>query len=462
MIAQRTTTLFFITGLLILAVSCNRVRPNAPAQQAFDSAIPDPVSYVAGEVTFPISQLEAKINASLNPVLVSEETFRGRKGEAWHLIVKRTGPVNIRYANQQVSITAPLQVWYSNPIGLRRERKSQKLCALSVNFLSPLAVGANWRLTTRSQFKDYTWIEKPKIKLLGISIGITSLAESILDKRRADIEAAIDKAVHTELRLDRDIRKIWLDMQKPLRIGKKPEEIWLTPRPFSVAAAPVYGNEKQLTIPLQIAFRVDTHIGSEPAGREPEKLPRLLRRNKLPAASRLQVLAFIPYTDLNRVLTNRLATEKLDLMGGHITIKDASVYGNGRSLILKTNVTGSVNGTLYFRGQPTYDTLTNTLKIEKVDFDVDTKERVLATADWLLHDHLRDTLQAAMIVPLRQQIASVPGKIETAFALGKSGQKTALAMEQFRMVPQRIVVRPDGVQILISVQSEVGLLVKRL
>jgi len=462
MVAQRITQLLTFTVLLTATVGCNRVRPDAPVQQAFEPAIPDPISYVAGHITFPIAELEAKINESLNPVLVNEETFRGRKGEAWNLRVVRTGPVKIQYANQEVSISAPLQVWYSNPIGLRKEKRSQKLCALSVNLLSPLSIGSNWRLNTRSQFRDYTWIEKPKIKLLGINIGITSLAESILNKRRADIEAAIDKAVHKELRLDRNVRKIWLDMQKPLRISKEPEEIWLIPRPFSVAAAPVFGDAERLTVPLQIAFRVDTHVGPEPAGRPVEALPRLLRRDKLPELSRLHVLASIPYADINRVLASRLTTGKLDLMGGRIAIKKASVYGNGRSLILKTDVRGAVHGTLFFRGQPDYDTLTNTLIVRHVDFDVATKGRLLATADWLLHDHLRDTLQAALVIPLNRQISELPGKIETAFARGKVGQKTGLDVAKFRMVPQRIVVRPDGVQILISVQSEVGVLVKKL
>jgi hypothetical protein len=125
-------------------------------------------------------------------------------------------------------------------------------------------------------------------------------------------------------------------------------------------------------------------------------------------------------------------------------------------------VGGAVNGTLYFRGQPGYDTLNNTLYLQNVDFDVDTKERLFASADWLLHDHLRDTLQSAMVVPLNQQIAQLPTTIETAFARSGAGRKTELDIDAFRMVPKRIVVRPDGVQVLISVESKVAVKVKRI
>ncbi|GAB3956347.1 hypothetical protein GCM10028805_45910 [Spirosoma harenae] len=452
-------------GLLVFLIgldACKRVRPDAPAAEAFEPAITNPVSYVAGNLTFNIKDLEKKVNQALSTTLVSEETFEGRKGEAWHLRVERTGPVDIKYSNRKVYFSAPLQVWYTNPIGLRKNRKRRRLCALAVNFTSPVSVGPRWHLLTKSKFEDYRWTQKPTVQLLGIKVSVQSIAEKILNNRKADIEEAIDKAVHRSIHLDRQVSKVWRDIQKPLRIAKNPENIWLLPKPFSIAAAPVYGNETQITVPIQIAFRVDTRIGPKPSIDSLERLPRLLRRNSLPETSRLEVLAFIPYKDINQVLLRTLNKEKLSLMGGNIKINDPFVYGSGRKLIMKADVGGSVHGTLYFHGTPAYDTLTNTLRVKDVDFDVDTKERLLSTADWLLHDHLRDTIQAALVVPLRQQIDTIPDKIETAFAKAKVGQKTALDLDTFQLVPQRLVVRPDGVQILIKVNSKVAVKIKRL
>ncbi|GAB3884961.1 hypothetical protein GCM10028825_11630 [Spirosoma agri] len=451
-----------VLAVLYASVSCKHVRPKPPVTQDFEPPIPDPISYVAGDITFKIADLERKINKSLGVVLVPEETFEGKKGEAWHLRVERTGPVKINYANRQVSFSAPLQVWYTNPIGLSKKRKSRRLCSLSVNFVSPLSIASNWRLSTRSRFENYQWIQQPTVRLLGVKIGVTKLAESMLNKRKADIEAAIDNAVHSELRLDRHISKIWRDMQKPLRIAKKPEEIWIVPKPFSIAAAPVFGDSKRITVPLQIAFRVDTKVGAMPVVTELERLPRLLRRAKMPEASRLAVRAFIPYEDANRILAKALDNQNLKLPGGKVKIKRATIYGGGRSLIVKTEVAGSVNGTLYFHGQPSYDTLNNTLQVKYLDFDVDTKERLFATADWLLHDHLRDTLQSVMVVPLRHEISELPKKIETAFAQGEAGRKTSLDINAFRLVPQRVVVRPDGVQLLIKVESKIAVKVRKL
>lgn len=456
--------LFVLLSLAICFAGCKRVSPDAPVEEAFEPPIVDPVSFVASKITFDINDLEEKVNKSLSTTLVNEETFEGKKGEAWQLRVERTGPVRIRYENRRVYFSAPLQVWYSNPIALRKRdnRKSRPLCALAVNFNSPVGIGPNWRLITRSKFEGYRWTQTPAVKLLGIKIGVKKIAETVLDKRRTDIEQAIDKAVYDGVRLDKEVRRIWHDMQEPLRIAKQPENVWLLPKPFSIAAASVFGNSRQLTVPIQIAFRVGTKFGEKPVRDTLEKLPILQQRKTLPDSSRLEVLAFIPYADVNQVMARAISQGKFELAGGSLKIKEVTVYGNGRKLIVKTSVAGAVKGILYFHGQPTYDTLTNTLRIKNVDFEVDTKERLMASADWLLHDNLRDTLQAALVVPLRQEIASIPGKIETAFAKAKAGEKTNLDIQSFRLVPQRIVVRPEGVQILIKVQSKVAVKVKQL
>lgn len=448
--------------LVLVLPGCRRVQPDAPTTQPFDPPIAQATSYVVGQVTFNIRDLERKVNLSLKPVLVSDEMFRGKKGEAWHLRVERMGAVRIRYARGRVSFAAPLRVFISNPIGLRRVKRSRSLGALFVQFDSPVAVAPNWRLVTQARFVTYHWLEKPKLRILGIKIPITKLADNILTKRRADIETALDGAVYHGLRLDREVERIWRDLQKPLRINRVPDEVWIRPRPTSVAAAAVRGNAQTLTVPLQIGFRADTHIGPRPDDRPTTPLPRLQRCDSLPPTSNLRVVAFIPYADLNRMLARRLNEQQLTLAGGSVQLKNATVYGGGQSLILKTAISGAVNGTLYFRGQPRYDTLSDALRIYNVDFDVDTKETLLSTADWLLHDHLRDTLRNAVYLPLRDQLTQLPEKIETAFARSKAGRKTALSVQTFRLVPQRIVIRPDGIQVLINVQSKVAVRVNRL
>ncbi len=473
MITQQTFFIFLLGATLFLANGCRKVKPKPPAAEGFDEPIPATTSYLTGRITFELADLERKINKELKPVLVTEDALEGRKGEKWQLRVERRGPVKLRYEKQRVSFTAPLQVWISNPLAFKRNKRRlardssfiatrQPLCALSVNFDTPLSVGKNWTLSTKSRFIDYQWIEKPQLRILGVRVSIQNIAEKIINSRKGDIESAIDQAVAGELHLDKEIRKIWRDIQRPLLLNKKPDSIWLVPTPSSVAAGPISGNSRSITVPLRIGFTTATYFGDRPDVKPSLKLPVLQKVAHLRPISDLKVLFTIPFADLNRILSNNMKGRKLELAGGLITVKSASVYGGQHALILKTDVDGSVKGTLYFHGKPYFDTLSNTLQVRDVDFDVHTEERLLATADWLLHDTLRDTLTAALTIPMGRQLAALPKKIETAFARGKAGKKTELDIAAFRLVPQRIAVRPEGVQILIDIQSKVTLEVKRL
>ncbi len=460
MIPQRYFSFFLVTLIVGLALSCNRVKPKPPQAGGYDSAIAPARSFLAGPITFRIRSLEDKINAALKPEIVNTDDI---KGSTVSLRVVRTGRVQLHYANQRVTFSAPITVWLDNPLRLnKKKRATHPLCKLSVQFQSPLQVSSDWRLSTKVKFVNYTWLEKPKVRILGINIPVQRIAEKALDKRRNYIETTIDNAVHDELRLDKQVRPVWLDLQKPLLITKKPDTLWIVPTPFSVAVGDVTGTETTLTIPIRVAFYTSTHLGPKPVVAVNRALPAVRKDHHIRQVSDIHVLSLLPYSDINRVLTKALENQEIKLIAGSLKVKKASVYGAQHALIIRTDVAGTVKGVLYFRGQPAYDTLSNTLLIRHIDFDVETEERLLQTADWLLHDRLKDTLQQVLHIPLRTQVLSLPGLIGRAFESGKVGRKNDLAIQSFRFVPQRFAIRPEGIQILLKVEAKAAFSVNAL
>ncbi len=458
---QRIFGLFISLTLLFLAIGCKKVKPQPPKAEGFDPAIPDQISYLAGPISFRLSELEEKINKSLDPVLISQESKKGKKGGLLPLRVERMGSVQIRYVGERVSFSAPIQVWLINPLKSEEKQTDKAFCQLHVNFNSTLAVTPNWRLLTKAKFADYKWIKKPGIKLFGKEIELTKLADDLLKSQQTRIESAIDSAVYQELRLDKMVKPIWKDLQKPLQLSKE-YGLWLLPKPVSIAAATIKGDSQSITIPLRIAFQTKTVLGERPDVVPDSTLPQLQKRPDVPEQSDLHVMSFLRYESINEVLAKTLHKKKFSLGSGMLTIKKASVYGGQRAIIVKADVGGLVRGTLYFRGRPVYDTLTNTLRIEKLGFDANTEQVLVNNAARLLEDHLLDSLQHVLTFPLHDQIEALPRKISQAFEQSNAGQKTDLTIPYFRFVPRRVAVRPDGIQTLINVQSRVEVRVKEL
>jgi hypothetical protein len=447
--------------LFLLLAQCRQKKLQAPKAEGFDPPIPATLSYVAGTITFQLRELAEKINKELDPVLVGKETKHGKVKGIISFRVKRLGPVQVQYVNHQIKLSAPLQMWLTKPFSKDTTPPKRPFCALHVNFQTPIGVTPKWRLDSRTQFTDYQWIVKPEVRLLGGEISLTKLAQRILESHKTDIEAAIDSAIHRDLRLDQMVKPIWHDLQNPLLINKE-YGLWLVPKPISVAAGQVNGNATQLSTPIRIAFETQTELKPKAPVHARTPLPLLQKREQVSQTSDLHLMSFIPYADINRMLAITVNSQEKKLMLGALTIKRASVYGGQRSLIVKAEVDGLLDGTVYLKGRPTFDTLTNTLRVMNLDFDTETAGLLSKNTNGLGHKALRELLANLLTIRLGDDLAKLPQTIDTAFEQGGAGKKTDLGIQTFRFTPQKIAIRPDGIQSLIKVESKVGIKVNQL
>ncbi|WP_232541235.1 DUF4403 family protein [Spirosoma endbachense] len=460
MIRSGRIQLPFALAMLLFMTQCQHINTEPPNPQGFDPPIPPMISYLAGPITFQLRELQDKINRELDPVLIGNDSKEGKNGGILSFRVERSGPVQIQYKNQQILLSAPLQLWLTKPFSSDNTPPKKPFCALNVNFQSPLSVTPNWRLASQVKFTDYQWITKPEIRLLGKEISLTNLAQKILDKHRTSIEKAIDSAVYNDLRLDKTVNPIWQDIQKPLLINEQ-YGLWLIPKPISVAASPITGNTKAITTHLRIAFETQTALKPKEPTRPKVPLPQLQKRDTVSQISELHVMSFIPYADINRMLARTFAKEPQKLALGMLTIKKASVYGGQQALLVKAEVSGLVDGILYLRGRPAFDTTTNTLHIQNLDFDSTTDNALSKISNSIVHDGLLKVLEGLLVIPLGDQIAKLPQQINEAFEKGP-GKKMDMGIQSFQFVPQKIAVLPDGIQALIHIKSKVGVQIQKL
>lgn len=454
--------LFIACAILFLLTRCQHVTPQPPKAEGFDPPIPAERSYLAGSITLPLSQLQAKINAELDPVLVGKGSEKGGKKSMLPFSVIRSGPVQLQYVDQQIRFSAPLQVQLTKLLGSTANTpKAKPFCAIHIDFKSPLTLMPTWRLASHVKFVDYRWEIKPQIKLLGKAIPLTRFAERIIQKYQSAIEAAIDSAVYKDLRLDKMAAPIWRSVQKPLVLNKQ-YGLWLLPKPVGVTASPISGDRQKITVPLLITLNPQTEVNARQPVYPLNGLPVLQKRDTVPPTSDLRVMNFVPYTAINRIAAQTLHAKPLKLALGRLTINRVTVYGGQRTVIVKTDVSGLVAGTLYLRGRPDFDTTTNTLRINNLDFDAQTQGALSSLSSRILHNGLRVVLEDLLSVSLGEEISQLPQKIDAAFEKSSAGKRTNLSIRAFRLIPLRVAVRPDGIQALIKVQSKVGLQVQHL
>ncbi|MFC5408972.1 DUF4403 family protein [Larkinella bovis] len=457
---DRLPSLFIYTAFLALVLvgsfSCKRVTPEPPVARNFDDSLKADSSYISSPVTFEIAELEEKINRALGTVLVKNAELKNGITRPLYLHIERSGPVKLAYDGNRLTFGASLRIWISNPLRLGKNPKdttNRVYSALEVRFRSPLTVRDDWRMQTKVELEHYRWITRPEIRILGIDIPVAKLADRILQKRENGIEAAIDRAVYNELRLDRELATVWRDIQKPILINRAFQQVWLRPRPTAIQVGPIRGNPTSIVIPMRLRLTIESAFGPKPVYAINTRLPRLEKVTTLPMMSHLNLLSRIPYGQMSTLLNTYVTGRKFDIINHLVDIKKVTVFGSDHALIVQTDIAGAIGGTLYFRGRPVFDSTRSELVMQNIDYDIHTEQSLAKVADWLLHDTLKDTLQSALRIPLQEHLTLLPHRIEKAFSKGKAGRKARIDIPKFQLQPKAIAVRPDGLQILLHAEA---------
>jgi hypothetical protein len=137
MIPSGRIQLPFALAMLLFMTQCQHINTEPPNTQGFDPPIPPMISYLAGPITFQLRELQDKINRELDPVLVGKDSKEGKKGGILSFRVERSGPVHIQYINQQILLSAPLQLWLTKPFSSDNTPPKKPFCALKCQLSEP-------------------------------------------------------------------------------------------------------------------------------------------------------------------------------------------------------------------------------------------------------------------------------------------------------------------------------------
>jgi hypothetical protein len=108
--------------------------------------------------------------------------------------------------------------------------------------------------------------------------------------------------------------------------------------------------------------------------------------------------ALLNYDSLTNILQSTMYKKRFDAegTGKYIIVEKVQVYGSdGRKLNLKMAFSGSVTGTFFLSGTPVYDALSKELRMEDLDYDIQSKSVVVKTGEWLFNGKITRELARA-------------------------------------------------------------------
>ncbi|MFO0697723.1 MAG: DUF4403 family protein [Nitrospira sp.] len=446
-ISNPLVAVFFLLSLTSCSALNNPVvRPPAPLLLP---ATPNPLAPA------PESSISFPVHFDLSPFLTAanDDSVTPKKFDHWGNVVKHPKGADYRYYAERDEFTmAPAGARQANgtPLGapLRDWWKGIELSSSHVFVGTDLRYkigthtlhcgeGSEWprRATLHGS------IATELTPAYGLSTSVASVGMNTLDpckinladtdvthevkQRLADIvRAGLSRAVTriNALTVKSQVEDVWNALRNPLQLEP---EAWLQFNIDKVRHSGFSGVGSMVDDTIQITAKPNIVFGQEPpAGVAP--LPPLETPptstgfhgsadaqlyGTLPAtlANRLSPTGFhvvtdipLDYVSLSKDLASRLTGKRVTKKEKFILITNAAIFGNGgNQVVMRIDFGGDAIGHAYFVGKPEMNSLTQTVSLSGLRYDLATESLLQKTVDWLDLSIFRDLIASETVFGVR-------------------------------------------------------------
>jgi len=227
--------------------------------------------------------------------------------------------------------------------------------------------------------------------------------EDVLDLPvlRERVQTAISQAVQKipeAIRIRPQAEQAWIQLQKPHAVLPG---VWLVSRPESLSIGPLSGSGKILRTSIVLKARPTLTDSVQPSdtGRI---LPPLRFDPSEDGGFHLEAQAAVPLATIDSLLSATLSGRVFDAGGRVVRIAKARLYGGGDKAVLGLTLSEPIQGDIFLRGRPQYDSSLKILRFADLDFDLQTRSFLAKSADFLLHGTIQEALRKAATVDLQR------------------------------------------------------------
>ena len=380
-----------------------------------------PASVLATPITIPLAPLVAMMERSvpLTHGNISERKAledRPRTEIAYEL---RRSPfqaeLNGDVATLRITVRYAVRAFYDPPVlpeisGSCGTDEDVPMPRLSVTISAPITVDEQWTLRTDAQVVEVrpaSDADRDLCRMTFLDIDVTDkvveAARSFLEDHTDEIDS-IAAAVDVRSRFE----GWWRTLQEPVRLT---DSLWLAMRPERVQKGPVRGAGDSLEIALALRARPTLAYGPRPSLPD-VRLPSL-DTGAVPEGLDLRVEARVAYDAASAFLLEKLGGRTFEYEGRALKLDTLRVFGiGGGHLAVELLVSGDVAARLFLVGTAEVEPVTGRIYVPDLDFDVATRNIVLAAVSWIRANDLRDILREQARWPPEPAVEWLTGWLE--------------------------------------------------
>jgi len=351
-------------------------------------------SYINMPIKIKLKDIENKTNTLLTGLIYEDNTI---EGDNYEIRIWKLAPISFENENGKIKTIFPLKAFIKYRLGtnklgvslynIREFNLNGNLTLLSEVNLS------NWKLNTHTELKSLNWNESPSITIMGKAIPITYLINPTLQLFKSKIEKKIDETVSKSLDFKPNVLEVIEKICTPFEMSSTYQS-WLRIIPIELYTTDARLVSENISFEMGLKCTIESLIGQKPNSLFDKNKIILKAISKVPEKISANIIAVSTYQDASRIISSNFSGKEFTSGKRKVLIQNVTIWHKGGKMIIALEVSGSINGKIYLSGFPEYDEQTKQIYFNKLEYVLDTKSRLIKTANWMAQSYFLKKIQA--------------------------------------------------------------------
>ncbi len=380
---------FFVTTILLFLIftSCSTTAKIEAMKPEPDDASPlvyeNAYSYINMPISIKLKDIENKTNSLLTDLIYEDNNLDDDDIE---MKVWKLSPITITNLDGKIKTVLPLKVqakyrYGVNKLGVDlRDTKEFKLNGI-VTLLSDVNL-TNWKVNTNTKLEKIDWNDSPTMSILGKNMPITYLINPAVSIFRSKIEKKIDESIAKSMDFKPNVLDALQKICTPFEMNAAYQS-WLRIVPAELYTTEAKLIKENINLQMGIKCNMETLIGIKPETRFDKDKIILKPVSKMPEDVSANIVAVSTYNDASRIMTKNFTGQTFGEGSKKVTVQKVDIWHKSGKMVIALEVLGSINGKIYLIGFPQYNSETKEIFFDQLDYALDTKSRLMRSANWL-------------------------------------------------------------------------------
>jgi len=380
---------FFTSCSSIQKIDALKPQPDDASPLIYDNSI----SFLNLPIKIKIKDIENQTNRYLTGLIYEDNNI---EDDDYEIKIWKLAPISITNENGKIKTILPLKAFVkyrigTNKLGISLYNTKELNFNGNVTLMSSVAL-TNWKLNTATELKSLDWNESPSVVVMGKAIPITYLINPAIRLFKSKIEKSIDDAISKSMDFKPNVLDALEKICMPFEMSSAYES-WLRVVPVELYATDSKLQKDAITFEMGLKCTMETLIGQKPASKFDRNKIILKPVAKMPEHVTANIVAVSTYEDASKIMTRNFSGQEFGSGSKKVTVQNVSIWHKDGKMIIALDLLGSLNGTIYLSGSPQYNEESKEIYFDKLDYAIDTRSRLMRTANWLASGYVLRKIQ---------------------------------------------------------------------